>query len=44
MRDLGNMEDARTDLETALALAREQDDGRVAALAKDALGKPAGES
>ncbi len=40
---LGNMEDAHTDLETALALAREQDDGRVAALAADALGKLAGE-
>ena len=36
---LGNMEDARTDLETALALAHEQDDGRAAAVVADALGK-----
>ena len=43
MLDFGNMEDARTDLETALALAHEQGNGRVAAAAADALAKLAGE-
>ncbi len=43
MLDFVNMEDARTDLETALALAHEQGNGRVAAAAADALAKLAGE-